>query len=331
MFGIIPTGWLEMNTKGVTIIELLIVIVVVGIIATFAVTSLGNTVSASRIEADSHNLMVLNKQTGRYATTISYTDDIFNGINEDEARINELVTTGFIDRVINVQQDNASFEWNIADQKWELIGGVLSDTYFEVAIESYDWSNHTIDEATDNGVISSDIDKWTTDDGTLENDVGQTNLFIPISKDTYTVTVTANLGEGTRGGYGIFFDTTLRDGDPDHDDGYIFQFDRGYGEGAMIVRPRSNGRESGPVWSIRANNTDLFPNKTDDPDWWTATHTVRVVVTNVNDTTRSASFYVDGVFYGTYEYSNAIEDKQVYTGFRGWDRSPTQFHTIDVN
>lgn len=320
-----------MNQKGLTLIEVLIVIVVVGIIGTFAVMALGDTVGHSRIEADSHNLMILNQATDKYSTTITTSNGIFDGITEDEARISKLVTSGFIDRTITAQQDSASFEWNVGEQKWELIGGELSDTYFEVSLTSYDFSAQTIDEVTDNGVVSINMDKWDTDDGYLENTTGETRIFIPITKDTYTITVTASLNAGSNGGYGIFFDTTLRDGSVNNDDGYVFQFDRGYGEGAMIVRPRQNGRERGAVWSLRANNTDLFPSEAEDPDWWIQNHTVTITVSNVNDTTRRATFYIDGDLYGSYEYTNAVDGNQIYTGFRGWGGSPTQFYTLNVN
>ncbi len=319
-----------MNSKGLTLIELLIVMVITGIIATFAITAFGDTITNSKIEADSHNLMVLNKATYKYATTLTVTDDIFDGLSNDEVRISELISSGFIDRKVEAQQESAYFEWNITNQKWTLNGGELSDTYFDVSLESYDWSSHTIQEAQGNGVVSSNIDKWSTDDGLLENDTGQSNLFMPITRETYTITVTAALTAGSNGGYGIFFDTTLRDGDPDHDDGYVFQFDRGYAEGAMIVRPRNNGRESRPIWSLRANRTDLFPSESENPDWWTETHTIKIVVSNVDDTTRKATFYIDDELYGAIEYTNKLEDMQIYTGFRGWHRSPTEFHTIDV-
>lgn len=320
-----------MNSKGLTLIELLIVIVVVGIIASFAVVAFGDTVGNSKIEADSHNLMILNNATGKYATTISGGTDIFDGISENDARISTLISSGFIDRPIEAQQEAAEFTWDVDNQKWNLLGGELSDTYFETAYDSYDFSSQTLADAQDNGVVSINMDKWDTDDGALSNTTGETRLFIPITKETYTITVSAALESGSNGGYGIFFDTTLRDGDVNHDDGFVFQFDRGYAEGAMIVRPRSNGRERGPVWTLRANNTELFPSESEDPDWWTASHSVQIVVTNVNDTTRSASFYIDGQLYGSYEYSNAVDGLQIYTGFRGWGGSPTQFHTINVN
>jgi len=320
-----------MNSKGLTLIELLIVVVVIGIIATFAVVAFGDTVDHSRIEADSHNLMILNNATDKYATTVSTNSDIFDGINEDSSRISTLISSGFIDRPIIPQQESASFEWDIDNQKWNLIGGELSDTYFETSYDSYDFSSNTLEEAQENGVVSINIDKWDTDNGYLENTTGETRIFIPITKETYTINVNAGLGSGSNGGYGIFFDTTLRDGDVDHDDGYVFQFDRGYAEGAMIVRPRVNGSERGPVWTLRANSTDIFPSENDDPDWWTDAHQVEIVVTNVDATTRSASFYLDGEFLGTFEYTNEVDGKQIYTGFRGWGGSPTQFHTINVN
>ena len=320
-----------MNSKGMTIIELLIVIVVVGIIATFAVIAFGDTVSNSQIQADSYNLMVLNKATDKYATTVASNQDIFTSISEDDQRVQALITSGFIDRPIVAQQDGATFEWDVDDQSWDLIGGELSDIYFETTVDSYDWTNQTVEEAQGNGTVSINIDKWSTDDGYLENTSGETRLFIPITQSTYTITVSAALGAGNNGGYGIFFDTTLRDGDVDHDDGYVLQIDRGYGEGAMIVRPRINGRERGPVWSVRANSTSIFPSEAEDPDWWIETHTVKIIVTNIDASTRSASFYIDGDLLGTYEYSNAVGDQQIYTGFRGWGGSPTQFYSIDVN
>lgn len=319
-----------MNSKGLTLIELLIVVVVMGIVAAFAVVAFGGTVTNSQIEADSYNLMVLNDATGKYATTVASHTDIFNGLSEDNERISTLVSSGFIDRTIIPQQDGATFEWSVDDQAWELIGGVLSETYFESALDSYDFGSQTLTEAQDNGVVSINMDNWDTDDGYLENTTGETRLFIPITNETYTINVSSALQSGSNGGYGIFFDTTLRDGDVDHDDGFVFQFDRGYAEGAMIVRPRVNGSERGPVWTLRANDTTFFPSESEDPDWWTATHNVKIVVTNVDASTRSAAFYIDGNLLGTYQYSNAVDGKQIYTGFRGWGGSPTQFHTIDI-
>lgn len=321
-----------MNSKGLTLIELLVAIVIIGLIATFAVISLGDTITRSKIEADSHNLMTLNKVTYKYASTVDESSDIFDGFTEDESRINQLVKTGFIDRVITAQQDDAFFQWNVSDQKWVLIGGSLSATYFEVSHDSYDWSLQTIEDAQESGVVSSNIDKWSTNDGVLENETGQSNLFIPLTKESYTIIVTAALTEGTNGGYGIFFDTILRNGDPNRDDGYVFQFDRGYAEGAMIVRPRINGKEKAPVWTLKANQTNLFPSENEDPNWWIETHTIRIVVSNIDLSTRQAVFYIDNELYGTMEYSNKIEEGvQIYTGFRGWNNSPTKFHTISVN
>lgn len=321
-----------MKNKGVTLVELLIVIVITGIIATFVVISAGNIVENSQINVDSYNIDELNSITEKYADVKGIsTGDIFDGISTNESRIQKLVDEGSLSYVIEPQQSGATYNWNVASQNWELIGGTYNAPA-GLSSSSLTFANESIPDLEDTGAVSMNMSKWTSgENGGLVNTTGQTNIFIPISKQTYTITVTANLSTGNAGGYGIFFDTTLRSDNPSKDDGLIFQFDRGYGSGAMIVRPRSNGRESGAVWTVREYQTDAFPNKSTDPDWWTDTHTVRIVVENVDASTRKATFYIDGIELGSYEYDNEIEGKQIYTGFRGWGGSYSEFHTLSVN
>ena len=321
-----------MSNKGVTLIELLIVIVISGIIAGFLVISTGGIVTNSQISVDSYNIDELNSITGKYADINGLNSgDIFSGINSNEARIQKLVDEGSLSFVIEPQQSGATYNWNIDNQTWELLGGTYNAPS-GIGSGSVSFADNSITEIEELGIVSLNMSKWSSGDGEgLVNTTGETRIFVPISKSTYTITVTANLSSGTAGGYGIFFDTTLRNDDPSKDDGLVFQFDRGYSTGAMIVRPRSNGRESGAVWTLFARDSADIPTKTEDASWWTDNHTVKIVVTNVNATTRSATFYIDGDSLGTYTYTNNVEGEQIYTGFRGWGSSPTEFHTLSVN
>jgi prepilin-type N-terminal cleavage/methylation domain-containing protein len=320
-----------MGNKGVTLIELLIVIVVLGIIAAFAIGNVGAITDNARVGVDSYNLDVLNEVTEKYGNTISIiNDDIFNGEDTDTDRMIKLVEEGYLTSVIQIQQVNASFEWDINNQKWNLIGGEYTSMYSGSGT-SYDFSSDTVTTISSNGSVSPNMSKWSTDDGYLENTTGETRIFIPISKATYTITTTSSLSAGTNGGYGVFFDITLKDGNESKDNGYILQFDRGYGSGAFIVRPRVNGGERGAVWTLRATDTNLFNTKQNDPDWWTDSHTIKIVVSNVDNDTRKAEFYLDGSYLGEYEYDNEIAGQQIYTGYRGWAGSPTQFYDLTIN
>ena len=286
----------------------------------------------SKISVDSFNVGTLNAITEDYAEYKRITTgDVFIGLSSNDARMTALVTTGNLSTKVEAQQDGAYFNWNVGTQQWELLGGVFQpSTGFGGS--SISFSNTSIEEAVALGALSINMDKWTSPDGTgLTNTTGETRLFIPISQNTYTISVTSSLSTGNAGGYGIFFDTYLQGDNVSKDYGYVFQFDRGYGSGAMIVRPRANGRESGAVWSLRENNTTVFPNKNIDPDWWTDSHTVLIVVTNVDENNRKAEFFIDSQSIGSFTYSNDITGEQIYTGFRGWGSSPTEFDSISVN
>lgn len=319
-----------MNNKGVTLIELLIVIVVLGVIGGFTIVQVSSIVDNSRIEVDSFNLSTLTSVTENFAEAYpSGTSDVFDGYSDNDARMLALVDSKFLDTRIVAQQKDAYFDWNVSTQSWDLIGGEINGFYNGSGL-SYSFSTDTLDSIESSGTVSINMDRWSTDDGYLENSTGETRLFIPISSNEYVITVDAALQSGSNGGYGVFFDITLRNDNVNRDDGYIFQFDRGYAEGAMIVRPRSNGGEQGAVWSLRANNTTAFPSEAEDPDWWTDTHTIKIIVSNINNTTREAEFFIDGISIGTYSYSNEIDGNQIYTGFRGWGGSPTRFYGLNV-
>lgn len=320
-----------MNNKGVTITELLIVIVVMGVIAAFAMVNVTEIVKSTRINVDSFNLSTLNEVTEDYHfNNGNPSTDVFDGINTDTLRMQELVDGGYLSSPIIIQQKGASFEWSVDDQVWNVEGGVINGFYDGTSV-NYQFDSDSLTEIIDDGTVSIDMSDWSTDDGYLENTTGETRIFIPINSSTYTITASAALGSGYSGGYGIFFDTTLDENNVSRDDGFVFQFDRGYGSGAMIVRPRNNGRESGAVWTLRDYQTTAFPSKSVDSAWWTATHTIKIVVTNASETTRNAEFFIDGTSIGSYTYNNNIEGDQTHTGFRGWGSSPTKFYSININ
>lgn len=319
-----------MNNKGVTLIELLIVIVILGVISGFAISAFTDLQKRTNIKADTHNVNVLNSVTQRYVDFYGITtSDVFTGLSSDEDRMMLLVTQNFLNHVPKPAQSGATYEWSVSGQTWGIVGGE-TDGSSVVGSLSYDFSTDTIATLQDSGSLFRDETKWTDDGGVLENIPGEQRLFIPISSFEYSISVNAQLSSGTAGGYGIFFDTKLDGGDTSKDNGFIFQFDRGYANGSMIVRPRSNGRESSPVWVLKNNQSDVFPSKQTDPAWWTDSHTIKIVVNSTSDTQRVATFYIDGTSIGSYTYTDATNGEQLYTGFRTWSSPTTKFENISI-
>lgn len=320
-----------MGKKGITLAQTLLVIVVMGIVATFAVPLIGDVIHNTQVKVDSGNVDNLNYHTERYAEYNQIDiENVFDGLVSDEQRLQFLLDEGMIEHPVRPQQDGAYFTWNDDTNLWLLVGGEYNGV-FNPGGNSYTFSSNdnTIEELQDSGVRSINFDRWDTTDEGLTNTTGETRMFVPISSSSsYTITSSATLGTGSSGGYGIFFDTFLENDNVDKDQGYVFQFDRGYGTGAFIVRPRSNGRESGAVFVKWANDIDGIPNKYEDPDWWTQTHSVKISVSDSGEGERTAEFYIDGVKIGEMTYDNDIEGHQIYTGYRGWGSSTSTFYSL---
>lgn len=149
-------------------------------------------------------------------------------------------------------------------------------------------------------------------------------LFTEINKESYVVTLEAQMSPGTSGGYGIVFDSTLNG---NLHTGFVIQLDRGFGPGAIILREWINGNEqasSSPLLIARANATPGIPGRGNDPTWWTSEKTLRLEVTRLNNTEISITLFVDEllVFDNEIIESNLSLD-DLYVGFRAWGTSST--------
>lgn len=185
-----------------------------------------------------------------------------------------------------------------------------------------DFTQMTIDDIIAVGGVSYNMASWATTNSTpLSTSPYETRLLFPINEDEYTITTTATLSESqyNHGGYGIFFDTYVEQDNAYETHGYVFQFDRGYtSNGAMIIRSHSFGRESNPIWIVTYDQTTAFPSKAEDSNWWLEMHEITIDVKNTDETTREATFYIDGVLLGTFSYEDTRSTNQIHVGFRGW-------------
>lgn len=80
---------LKRNQKGLTLIELLAVLVIVGIIAAIAIPAIGSTISNSRVKADNATIAMIEESTLRYVTEKELT------INQTVS-VADLVTAGYL-------------------------------------------------------------------------------------------------------------------------------------------------------------------------------------------------------------------------------------------
>lgn len=155
-------------------------------------------------------------------------------------------------------------------------------------------------------------------------------MYIPNPLTSYTINLNAQiLSQGTSGGYGILFDTTVSNPLTQSDTGWALQFDRGFSGGEIIIRPRVHGGERNPVfrYDVRFNNqgqlTTVGGLKNNLNPWWTAEHSLRLEISVLNTQLKQKrlTLYVDDIFLFTFDFTSPIFEpinSQNVTGLRTW-------------
>ena len=302
-----------LNKKAITLIELLATIVIIGVVATIAVITIGNIVSNSRVKADIENVNALNQAT--YYYSLMEDDDLFLNLETNEERIQFLVVEDYLNKYITPAVSDAEFMWDEEAGYWIY-------TVYDQALEEIteiDFDSFNVDDFEYSG-------DWETLEGKLISDYGL--LFIDNPRLEYTITVSAIIEEGSYGGFGILFDTAVIDGE---DTGYILQFDRGYGRGAILIRPRESGNEGNVIQAYKFNYYNSFipdKNTVDGEIWWNSEHEVElsVIVTEGVTYTKILSVKIDDqLLFDDFEYETNVGSTINFTGLRTWSGVEVEF------
>ena len=113
-------------SKGFTLVELLIVLVVVGLLSGLVMLMSSGMLNKTRVNADISTVKSLNTATVIYKTIGNFylNNDVFFGLNNDEDRIQALMVSGQISSAPVPNVRGTSFSWNIASQKWVISGDI---------------------------------------------------------------------------------------------------------------------------------------------------------------------------------------------------------------
>lgn len=108
------------NPGGFTLIEMLLVVAILAVLALLAIPRLTGTIQDSADNMDIANLAILNRATAVYAEDNDTRGHVFDGLPDDEARMQVLVDAHLLGQAVAPQQQNTCFMWNGASQCWEL-------------------------------------------------------------------------------------------------------------------------------------------------------------------------------------------------------------------
>ncbi len=176
---------------------------------------------------------------------------------------------------------------------------------------------------------------------------GEGRIFLPNNYLNYFVKVVAALNESTLnsegqprndGGYSVMFETALDSNN--NDAGFALQFDRGYGNGEIVIRSREikpNSKELPQTYenSPLVRYKDL-PNKNDDPEWWAKEHQLELQVSGLEDANenghnKSLSVYLDDEHLFDWTFKSEIEDvDDNHVGLRVWHESAKNVEIISL-
>ncbi|MEI7885404.1 MAG: prepilin-type N-terminal cleavage/methylation domain-containing protein [Clostridia bacterium] len=295
----------ERKFRGFTLVEMVVVLLILAVLAAFAIPSYLGYLDNTNINLDKLSLSRLNSFTKYYKMNKNITTtDVFEGISNDTARMQILVASNYLDEIITAKKQNASFSWDITNQKWlyNLNAGI-----------NYQFSTLNPNDFRKTLTWTSGADGFYSNRGLL---------FIDNKKSDYLITNKATLGTGippniTAGGYGILFETTLNS--TDLDTGYALQFDRGLG--GIAIRKRVNGNEQGPLLTITNSNNAYIPASKYDA-WWTKEREIKMQVSSVQGQTgkKKLTVQIDNVtVIDNFIFASSIEATNNFTGFRSWD------------
>jgi len=325
-----------LTKRGVSLVELLAVIVILGVLATISVVMIGKLIARMEVKANEQIILSLNDATGYYSLQEGIlSSDIFDGYDTNGARITQLFDLGYLSSLPQPKPP-ISFNWDIDTQTWILTETVDPGIISLPTTINYVFSETRLIDVIENGGVI--VDGSFADTGTsVDSSYG--TLFIKNPLQTYTIIVQAKLSAGTVGGYGVFYETKLDAAN--NDTGFIVQFDRSYSNGEILIRPRTDGKEGSVLFRFAV----LFDNngdgdwvisggvKNSQNSWWTSTHDIKLVVSLINESTnqKMIQVYIDDVFAFQYQFESIIlpnQTDQNYTGFRSWGKTTSYYGIV---
>ena len=338
---------IERPLKGFTLIELIVVIAVLGILATIAIPRFTQYRSAAQRQTDMANLRTLNIVSDLYE--VSHMERLsLQSIKDKEEAIQlqeDKLVGSFIKEPILPLSQKHSFLWLVDEEG----NGRWMYSLFEIVTslrQEYNFSSISIQDI--NPRYSRDGTSWVINPGIGlrgQNTDGNDLIFLENGRSEYSITTRFSLDDSsnTRGGLGILFETSLSEREQENqynDSGYILQFDRGYANGEIIIRPRtvsSNGNtsEGNPIF----RSTGLLPNQSED--WWTSEKELRLDVRKNQSNQPVLTVIIKDISTGeekvilenfTDNRITSVEDPATnFTGLRTWSNIGANIYDMKID
>jgi len=306
------------NEKGFTLIELIVIIAIIGILATIAVFNFTGITTFAK------------EKVCRYNTT-QYMKDYYNNKQLDNS-----VT---LSQIVEDKICPSGGEYIIDDVN-ETILCSYHDNDAGSSSDTFKFNNKEISDINDLNVIDSLNDSWDLkeiDGQTVLANGGKkkSRIFFENKNDSYTFDTKVKLVNGK--GYGLFFESAT-DG-KGKDTGYIFQFDPGKEKGEIVVKERFNGKSVNLNTLLKLTSSNLEDmglgswDKKDETSNWYTEHDISIVVSDQGNGKKEVDILLNGIKLNekTLSITSANPDESVI-GLRSWENNKkTEINIYDMN
>jgi type II secretory pathway pseudopilin PulG len=108
--------------SGFTLLELIIIIAILAILSAVIIPVVSGYIEKANVAADTANLRMLNSVSQVFRLESDpITEDLFSGITTDAARMNTLVSYGYLNAILTPKQEDRYFAWMSDTQQWMLV------------------------------------------------------------------------------------------------------------------------------------------------------------------------------------------------------------------
>lgn len=115
--------------QGFTMLELIIVIAILGILASIMIPVVSGYIDKVNMATDTANLRMLNSVSQLFRLESDpITEDLFSGITSDTARMNALISHGYLTNEVSPKQKNKYYTWMTDIQQWILVNQKVATT-----------------------------------------------------------------------------------------------------------------------------------------------------------------------------------------------------------